>query len=220
MKTKTLIYILITLIIITTASARYVDPLVDKPLNITIPNCYSVNISAELTEGAVSDLQFVGCTKIDDSNFDCNCLNIDNNNFSIIMRTTPDIIRNIREYDIYLNVKYFETYRKTMSLTVDDGGDYYEVYNSSWIDRDKKIIIKQVPVYINNTIYSDKIVYVNQTVFKDRNVTIEKIEYIENTTKIDELNKDKKQMGFVIGVLIGLIILISIYIGFAYYQSR
>jgi len=188
MKYKTLLLLILMCLTIGIADAV----IVDKPLNITVSNCYSVNISAEQTSGVISDVSFVGCDKIDTTNFICKCWNNENKNFTLIMRSDNAIVRNIREYDIYLSVKYFETYKKTMSVSVEDGGDYYETTNTSWNDKDIKYKIKEVPVYINQTVYVDKIVEVPKEVMVYRNITVQNITYIENVTRINDLEKEVK----------------------------
>jgi hypothetical protein len=192
--------------------------MVDKPLNISISNCYSVNISAELTEGTNGDIQFVGCDKVDDVNFNCKCLSVDNNNFSVVMRTDNALIRNIRWFDVHLNVKYFDTFRKTMDFGVEDGGDYFVSSPESWVDRDKKVIIKEVPVYINKTVYLNNTIEISKEkiIYQDRNITINNTIYIANTTKIDKL-KTTVKISEIIMIILATGLLLVIFIA---YQQR
>jgi hypothetical protein len=180
--------------------------MVNKALNITIQDCYSVNISIELDEGKPSPIEFVGCDKIDSENFYCKCLNKDNNNFSVILRTDNAMVRDIRYFDIYINAHYFEVYRKTMSVDVEDGGEYYKSRNDSWDERDNKVKKLVQIKYVDNIVYEDRVVEVEKIVYKDRivnNTIIEYVnktlyinntEYVENTTRIEILEKVNRNL--------------------------
>lgn len=199
--------------------------LVNKPLNISIENCYSVDIYVDLEEGAETNIEFVGCKKIVPNEFHCDCLNEDNNNFSIVMRTDNIMVRDIRYYDIDISARYFDVYRKRLSVDVEDGGEYHEESQETWremTDKNKRLI-KIEYVNVNNTIYEDRIVEVvkEKIVYEERivnNIVIEyvnKTEYVENTTRIEELEKELKNNNYVLIIISSgflIILLITIYI--------
>ncbi len=202
--------------------------LVDKPLNISIENCFSVSIDVELEEGSHSDIGFVGCKKLSSKEFSCNCLNKDNNNFSVIMRTDNTLIRNIRHYDLYISVEYFDVYRKTLSVDVEDGGDYYKEYQKDWreVTNKAKRFIKIE--YVNNTVYKDRVVEVikERIVYEDRiinNTVIEYVnitEYIENKTNIEILEERiKTKNSLLLIIIIGFSFLI-IALSFLYWKKH
>lgn len=202
--------------------------LVNKPLNISVANCYSVNISVNLEMGRETDLRFVGCDKINNNAFNCRCLNSANNNFSLIMQSDNAIVRDLRDYDIYVSANYFDVKRKTMSVIVTDGGDYYEVSAKDWVERNQaKYVEKLVYVNqtINNTIFQDRIVYVPEI----RNVTIEHnntlyvnvTQFVENTTRVNQALQSKYNWRIISGILGFLhLILIGIFFYFLLFGFR
>ena len=196
--------------------------IVNKPLNISVENCYSVDITVELEDGKESPIGFVGCTKESSDKFHCDCLNKENENFSIVMRTDNVMVRDIRYYDVYISAKYFDTFRKTMSVDVEDGGEYYEQDQKSWRERSNKAKEYIKVEYVNTTIYEDRIVEVTveKIVYEDKivNVTVveyvDVVEYIENATKVNYLeekvsNRNYLIMTLFIGLVIFLVMLLS-----------
>ena len=214
---KTTIILLLTMILTTiTVNAT----LTEKPLNISIPNCYNVNITVSLEQGERTELQFTGCNKINDNKYTCPCHNLDNNNFSIIMQTDNTIIRDIRQYDIFLTVTYMELNKKTLNINVEDGGDYYNTNKNEWTDYKKipKIEYKNITVYIPEYINQTQIQYI------DRNITINNTEiqyvnqtiYKENTTQIKELKEENIQfrtsliITTVVTILLGILLITTL----------
>ena len=172
---------------------------VEKPLNISVANCYNITIHTNLIEGDEVDQSFTGCSKVDNNNFYCNCFNTNNDNFSVIMQTSDYPVHTLRNYKVEIDAITYSLKGKSMTATVEDAGDYYDLNRDDW--RTMGIIYSPqlTPIYINNTVYKDRVEYVDRIVYQDKNTTvpvyinsteyINVTQYVENTTRINKLKK-------------------------------
>lgn len=205
----------IILLFILLLSLVFVDgSLVDKPLNVSVANCYSINVSVSQKSGSPSDMLFPQCSKINPEVWGCDCLNLNNDNFTIIPKTDDYPVHEERDYDISFEVYYYKLFKKDVSLSMVDFGDYYslsdlEVYN---VTKDCDIY---KPVYVNNTVFIDrnvtleKIVFRNVTFEHNNTVYVNNITYIENNTRINKLELENTiSLVLIIVLAFGLLILI------------
>lgn len=167
--------------------------IIDKPLNISISNCFNISIESHLIAGIDNGLSFKDCSRIDANNFICNCLSSDNHNFSLVMQTDNYPVHEYRDYSFYITANYFNINKKTIEVSSEDYGDYYDVYNKSWNEKNPKNIIEKI-VYINNTVYQNKTNYIPQIkemiIEHNNTIYMNETQYKEFNNKIDKLRNN------------------------------
>lgn len=158
---------------------------VEKPL-LNVSNCYNLTITADLERGVETPIYFTGCTKTDTNKWFCDCFKVDKTDYLLVMWTDNTILRDERRYQIDIDAQVYNYNLDNINFRVDDWGDYIDLGRADLTHIGDNIKTIKVPeiIYINKTIYEDRII--NDTIYQDVINTV----YIENTTQIELLNNN------------------------------
>lgn len=168
------IYVLMLILSISLAIA------IDKPI-LQIKNCFNVSIDDSLLQGNYTSISFKDCSKVN-SIWYCDCHNV-GGLFNLTMQTDGSNLgsRDWRYYRFDIDYNTYTLDHSQGSLLLVDYGSWFNI-KSNGIE-----YLGQNTVEVHDIVYQDREVFrdVIKNVYVDRNITV--IEYIENTSKIDDL---------------------------------
>jgi hypothetical protein len=186
---KKYLLIIILLLSITLVSAynpwAYKTPatsLINKEL-VDIDNCYNLTVTYELTNGNTTPVSFVGCTDKGSNTWFCDCKTTIGT-YTLTMSTDGAVIKKDRKYKMTIDYYVYDLNKESNGFTVIDAGTDASVSGKNLEDLGRVVEYIDVPIYINKTIYVDKIIEKPVYVDVPRDV------YIENTTRIDILRNN------------------------------
>lgn len=187
---------------------------VDKDIE-TITNCYNLTVHYTRSSGNYTPIYFKDCTDIGGNTWTCDCK--DTTEYHLILQTDGTSWDKERDYKFTVDYNYYDISEAENVFTVRDWGDNYDVLSSDITDMGKNVIVLEKPVYINQTVYVDRII--NQTVYQDR--IVPQTIYMENLTHVNsvqgELTKSK-HANTLKTILLVLSIIVNIL--FAYYLFK
>lgn len=181
-------YILITIILIISTTIVQANT-IDRSI-ANIQNCYNLTIKIE-PKNQTGNIDFPNCKNTGGLTWTCECREEDNS-YNLIMRSNDQILRNSNDYKITLNGYLYNLYKDSLTFELYDYGDYIETDEDNnelgkYGEYDECKGKREIE-YINKTIYIPKIEI--KEVIIEKNNTI----YTENTTKIEELNKENNEL--------------------------
>lgn len=191
---------------------------IDKDI-LTIYNCYNLTVSYQRTSGNVTPVYFKNCNNLGDNTWNCNCRDTVGDYHLIMQNSGVDLVKE-RDYKIIVNYSYYDISNANTKFIVRDWGDSFDIRGNDLEDLGKAYIIVDKIIYVNQTVFVDKIVEKEVPV----NVPVDKIvyvdNYIENTTITDACNAqvDRDKTMFAIGGV--AIILLLIFCGYMFMRLR
>ena len=201
--------------------------LINKEI-VTIDNCYNLTIKYDLVKGNSTPITFIGCKDIGSSTWFCDCKN-NWNEYNLTMQTDGTPLKKPREYNMVLNAYIYDITKSRDTFTVKDYGYDSDIDGFELDDLGKDIQYIEVPIYINQTIYKDRIVNNSQEVVKTvYREDVQKVSQLNlqinelNKTNID-LNSDVKHYKVRIRwlyIIIGIYLLLTIFVLLKLIASR
>ena len=164
--------------------------IVDKPL-VNISNCYNFSLNVDLRSGIDVPISFNGCSQTGSRTWFCNCYSSNNADYHLVMRTDDTILREKRDYRFTIEALVYDFKDDEINLRVEDWGDYIKFRsNTEHLGDDYEII--EIPVFINKTVYVDRLVNVSVPIYIN-NIS-ERIVYVNQTqvVEIENVTKVKK----------------------------
>jgi hypothetical protein len=173
-----IIMLALCLIVITPVHGKVT--MVTKDLT-SIENCYNVTISYKQTSGNTSDITFPGCKKITTYNWTCDCHNVIGE-YNLTMSSDGAILKKPRVYDFNIDYRMYDITKFKDSFVVRDYGYELDIGGMQTDELGRDIQYVDRIIYVNNTVYKDKII---------NNITqvIKEVE-VDNITTITRLNGD------------------------------
>lgn len=153
----------------------------DKDI-LTIDNCYNISLRARQTEGLKVTPSFKECTDNGDGYWSCDCH--DTNEYHLIMRTDNSVVDDNRYYTITMTYYVYDLSKEKNSFTVRDEGNDFVTSGGNIEELGRDITVVEKIVYVNNTVYKDKIVE-SPPVYLDKIIRVE----VDNVTKIKALQE-------------------------------
>jgi len=189
---------------------------------ITISNCYNISLRVKQTSGVKVIPSFKDCTDNGDGYWSCDChASVDD--YTLVMRTdTATDLDEDREYSVTMNYRVYDLSKERNIFTIRDDGSSMDVFGEHLEELGKDIVVVEKPIYINQTIYKDRVVE-SPPVYLDRivNVPTEDLTRInllqENITRLEgELRKGVSSDWIIIGIIS---IILNLVIGYMYWRK-
>lgn len=153
--------------------------MVNKEL-LQIENCYNVTIHYQQESGNVSDLTFTGCKNLGNYTWTCDCRYI--SEYNLTMSSDGAILKKPRVYEFDVQYRTYDIIKFSDTFTVKDYGYEIDISGMKTEELGKDIEYIETIVYVNQTVYKDKIV--------NRTVEVIKEVPVDNLTTITRLNGD------------------------------
>jgi hypothetical protein len=167
---------------------------------LEIDNCYNVTVKYTQTDGNITGLTFPNCKNIYNTTWNCDCRNTIGT-YTLVMSSDATILKKARKYDFTIDYMVYDISEESKNFNVKDYGYDIDVSGIQTTDLGRVVEYIDVPVYINQTVYKDKIINRTVEVIKevqvDNPVTINRLngditELRNNNTALDDSNKHLK----------------------------